>query len=122
MTDTETALDELINEGPQPIVAMLPQQATKPAFRLIALGPRTVERTVAVRDTDGFKFVKEKHQVEGGYLLKAYKGHSVYIPSLNELRSRGLDVYVPMINSDNDEVVGMTHTSAVTTKQSNKAA
>lgn len=122
MSETETALDEFVNDVPQPIVAMLPQQATKPAFRLIALGPRTVERTVAVRDENGFKFVKKQEQVEGGYLLKAYKGHSVYIPSLNELRNRGLDVFVPMINSDNDEVVGMTHTSSVTSKQSNKAA
>lgn len=116
-------IDEMLNTKTDvtQFVGMMPSQTTKPAFRLIALPARNVERTVAIADKDGFKFEQRKFDVEGGYLLQAYKGHSVHIPSLAALRARGLDMYVPMINGENDEIVGSAPIGMVTTKQNNKA-
>lgn len=79
-----------------------PVQAPKPAF---TLEPMTRTRTVTKckRDENGFVMVDELVE-EDGFMVRCYRGHSVFVTSLNELKRMKLDRMVPLLGKDDEAV------------------
>lgn len=105
----------------QMFAGMAPGERPRPAFTLVKLGPRKREVNIAVKGEAGFTFEKQIIDEDGGYMLRALKGHSVFIPNLDELRKRGLSEYVPMLVGE-DGNVAMTVPIAAVTATKQKAA
>jgi hypothetical protein len=112
-------IDELLSEEtnvPMSFAGIAPANTPKPAFRLMKMLPRKRMVTKAVKEESGFVFQRVEEEVEGGYMLHAYKGHSIFIESLAALKAQGLDKYVPMLAGADHEEVMRVPTAMVTTK------
>lgn len=114
-------IDDVLGTGPQVIPAVAPQQQARPAFRLVKLPPRTRKVTKCIRDESGFRMVEEDVTDDAPYMVQMMKGHSVYISSLDELRSLKLAAYVPVLKDDTfDEPVMHLRADAVVVDKRNK--
>jgi len=89
-------MSQIMYAGAEPI------QAPKPAF---ILEPMTRTRTVTIckKDENGFTMTEED-VTEDGYMVRCYRGHSVFVTSLNELKRMKLDRMVPLLNKDDEAV------------------
>lgn len=89
-------MSQILYAGAEPI------QAPKPAFTLEPMR-RTRTITKCKRDENGF--VMETEEVEeDGFMVRCYRGHSVFVTSMSELRRMKLDRMVPLLNEAEDAV------------------
>jgi len=79
-----------------------PIEAPKPAF---TLEPMTRSRTITkcVRDENGF-VMRDEVIEDAGFMVRCYKGHSVFVTSIDELRRMKLDKMIPLLNNDDNPV------------------
>jgi hypothetical protein len=108
-------------KAPIVLSGIQPQNAPRPAFRLVKLPPRKREVTICKKDENGFTMTKKIVTDEAPYMVQMMKGHSVYISSIEELRSLKLAEYVPMLNADTfDEPVMALDVNMMTVDKRNK--
>ncbi len=142
-------LDDFVHGGSAPqqavVMGITPENTPRPAFTLTPMPPRQRTRTMMVpqyeemeveeKDGDtvrlrktqrliGFKPVEKLEEVSGGYMLRAMKGHSVFIDNIDQLKNYKLSQYVKMINPNDADGAVVSHVplSAVVTRSTQKAA
>ena len=114
------------------VMGITPTDTPRPAFTLRPLPPRMRTRTLMKAQYDelpggeqkliGFKPETVQETIEGGYLLRCMKGHSVAIDSLDTLRELKLGEYVSIINTKDADggVVAHLPVSAVIEQPRNR--
>ncbi len=138
MSDIEVdGLDEFMSATAPATMVMgiTPENTPRPAFTLRPLPPRVREKTMMRAQYDevpggekkliGFKPEVIRETIEGGYLLRCMKGHSVAIDSLDQLKDMKLSAYVSMINptdADDTPVAHLPLASVIEQPRSRKAA
>lgn len=126
-------LDEFLSDVPVVVQGITPEQNRRPAFTLHPAPPRKRVRTIMEPQMDtkdgkeivlGFKPKQIEEIVEGGYMLRAMKGHSIFIDNLSQLADYKLSAYVKMVdNSDPDDLRPSTvPLAAVVEKRSSRNA
>jgi hypothetical protein len=91
-------------QGQETYIGAAPQQQVRPSFYLKPMS-RKRKITKCIRDEDGFR-MEEVEIEEDGFFVQCYKGHSVFINSMQELQRLNLAGMVPLLVEGEDKPVG----------------